>query len=169
MPEKIESIKAKPELEKPPISLKPEDMGGKFDVEEKKKREAIQEKAKNELVENLSRGYIYYDEESLEGVDYVRTDKYGNDTSGEYDPDGNDWDWKHPQFEIPADVISSSEVQQAAREGVAYCLKNSNVERAIEIKDTFSLPAEAAYPPEQREAIDGAIIERASEGNSDGS
>ncbi|KKW11387.1 MAG: hypothetical protein UY50_C0014G0006 [Parcubacteria group bacterium GW2011_GWA2_49_9] len=157
------------ESEKLEISLKPEDMVGKFGVDEVKKKEAIQERAKKELIDKLRKGRIYYKEDSLENVDNVRPEpeEDGVDSYGDYNSE-DDLDFERPRFNIPQSIISSSEVQEAARDGVAVCLLNRDVVRAIEIKNRFALPAEVITSSEQIKSLEEEMIHRASSGTPEG-
>ncbi len=161
------------EPEKLEISLKPEDMVGKFHVEEKHRKDAILEKAKERLISGLSRGYFdYIEKESLEGVDNVRNEEQEDDDHDyrSNDNDGYEYEWERKKrlSQIPSDLKSSPEVQQAAREGMLICLSNGNIDQAIEIKDTFSLGAETLYSPQSLSAIQEEITRLASYENVDG-
>lgn len=165
----IEQIKPQlSESDRVKISLKPEDMMGKFHIDESKKKEGIKEKAKKELIGRLSQGYIYYKENSLENRDNVRPDDDEDRDSGDYDDHGSDQEWEEPQYDIPDDVKFSPEVQQAALNGVGECLLGERVEYAIKIKKTFDLPNEIIYSSEEIEAVEREMIRRALRGDFEG-
>ena len=63
------------EQKNPTISLKPEDMVGKFYLDEEQKKKTLREEAKQNLLISLSNGYISYNENNLEGKDYVTSDE----------------------------------------------------------------------------------------------
>ncbi|MDO8668382.1 MAG: GNAT family N-acetyltransferase [bacterium] len=164
MPEKIEQIKTNSEPKKPEISLKPEDMTGKFDVDEIKKKEAIQERAKITLIESLSRGYINYREENLEGVDHIRSDE---DEDGRYNDNYSDDDSQDPWTDIPASVKFSPEVYEAATQGMFMCFSNGDVDRGLKIKNVFTMPYVAILSPEGISSIKKALEYSLSHDNTD--
>ncbi|MEO8637838.1 MAG: GNAT family N-acetyltransferase [Candidatus Taylorbacteria bacterium] len=151
------------------ISLKPEDMVGKFHVEEENKKNTIREDAKKRLIGGLSRGYLDYVEKSLEGVDNVRAEDEDIDNY-QYDRNDDDWEWEKRRrlSNIPDEVKDSPEVIQAATEGMMGCLSNGDIEQATEIKNIFSIPTEIIYHSTELHAIQEALARRLSHEDNDG-
>ncbi|MFA6535806.1 MAG: GNAT family N-acetyltransferase [Candidatus Paceibacterota bacterium] len=147
------------------VVLRPEDMVGKFDVDEKRKKDTIRERATDRLIKGLLRGYISYTEENnLEGVDHVRSEHdKGDDYDQDDDLDNNDnvdWEWERKQIlsRIPSEVRVLPEVQKAAKEGMLLCLESGNLAEAVDIKDVFSLPTEFIHSVAALNAIKDELI-----------
>ncbi|MCX6796714.1 MAG: GNAT family N-acetyltransferase [Candidatus Falkowbacteria bacterium] len=66
------------------------------------------------------------------------------------------------KFSLPKEIISSPEVQAAAKQGFINCLSTGEIDRAIKIKDNLNLP-EATV----QEAIKQGFIDRLSYGDID--
>ncbi|MEK7634285.1 MAG: GNAT family N-acetyltransferase, partial [Patescibacteria group bacterium] len=73
------------------------------------------------------------------------------------------------KFSLPQEVVQSPEVQQAAKEGLIYCLSNSNgtIDDALNIISKFSLPQEVVQSLEVQQLAKKVLINCLSNGSID--
>ncbi len=147
------------EQKNPAISLKPEDMVGKFHIDEDRKKKALREEAKQQLLVCLSNGFINYQENNLEGVDHVRRDEEESNSYDDYD-DREEYREYVPQvWSIPDDVKFSPEVQAAAMKSAVSCLSEGMFDRSLDFIETFNLPiADIIKIPEAIQGIQETLM-----------